>query len=205
MSKLFFKSLLLGLSLFGSVQGIHLENYQGTFGKMKRKMVPGMDDWLTYAETVEDIFNQIVPEGERKNWKEKMGDWGVDAGPGGSNREWIFVVSNGLKPVETIYVNYLLKPCEKEKRQFKDIEESIAVFKTHLRGSDATLNIQKVSDKEAIEEIICKKCKEIKRVILCGDWLIALTYEQRMDPQNSMEWEKNRDLWLGRFKNIKFE
>jgi hypothetical protein len=204
MKKHALKAIMTGLALLGSLEAVHLENYDGFLGGFKRKIF-GMDDYLKNAQSVQDVFDQVVPLDERKNWKEVIGKFGVETHDGGCYRYWIPTNSNRDQWSERISISYDLKPDKVQKRQFKNIDEAYQVQKKNMARGGAALHFNKINDKEAIYEVIDEITRAIDRTILFGDWLICLHYEKNVDPQNASDWEKIKDLWIKRFNQVKFE
>jgi hypothetical protein len=205
MKKQAFKAIITGLFIFGSLEAVDLENYNGFLGQFKRKIFPGMDEYLNNAQSVQNVFDQVVPLDERKNWKEVLGKFGVKSDAEGCFREWIPIRARDDKWPERIIIDYDLKSHKIEKRQFKDIDEASEALKKNIVRGKVVLNVKKINQNEAIREVIIDNLRIVERAILLGDWLVCLQYEIKLDPEQPRDWEKTRDLWIERFNQVKFE
>lgn len=204
MKKYVLQSMMVGLFLFDSLEAVHLENYDGFFGKYTRKIF-GMEKYLNYAQSVQNVFEQIVPSEERKDWQEVIGKFGVETDDEGCYRYWIPINSNSKNWSTMLTIFFDLKPNKVQKKQFKDIDEAHEVHRRNLRMSEVVCNFTKINDKEAFYEILGETTRVIRRTILFGDWLVCLDYEMKLDAKNLIDWEKTRDFWIERFKKVSFE
>lgn len=202
--------LLAGASLFAEVMaGLPREN--SIMGAIWEKCDSRVGKRRELAAMVLATFDGMIPENERRQWREDLGPLGVDVDDDGCGRKWERINEYDIR--EQVYIIYELKANKDDKRQFFDIEEAVSsrMRLEKARYKEVAFRVEKISGNDVILEMDIRNSamKKLRRIVMLdGKWFIEMIYELPLsiikEKHADFNWESRRDMWVERFRSIQF-
>lgn len=188
-------------------------------------LIPFMRWKKEITARLDETFENLVPAGERGEWKKVddesfLGDIGEEAWTVWIPKdEFAGGWSNLLSSQQTsqIKISYICKPFEEangKKRQYAAVSECFETIKNNIsKGAGGSSTDWLFSPIHEGDAIVVKQVGDVKehwiyRLILLGDWLVSVSYRVKQpsdSPEIKASWEAENVLWRDRLYNLNFE